>query len=103
MPQPFVVSIPHHLGKDEAIRRLKAGLGTVEAKFHHFLVVQEQTWAGDRLTFRIAALGQAASGTIDVFEDHVRLEIMLPWLLAQAARRVQRVIERQGSAMLEKK
>jgi putative polyhydroxyalkanoic acid system protein len=103
MSQPFIVSIPHRLGKDEATRRLKAGLGTVHTKFHQFLVVQEETWAGDRLAFRIAALGQTASGTIDVFEDHVRLEVMLPWLLDLVARRVQKVIERQGTAMLEKK
>jgi len=103
MSQPFIVSIPHRLGKDEAIRRLKAGLGTVHARFHRFLIVQEETWMGDWLAFRIAALGQTASGTIDVFADHVRLEVTLPWLLDLVARRVHKVIEPQGTAMLEKK
>lgn len=103
MSQPFVVSIPHRLGKDEAIRRLKTGLVTAQAKLHQVLTVQEEVWSGDRLAFRIAALGHTASGTIDVFEDHARLEVVLPWLLDVIARRVQKVIERQGTAMLEKK
>jgi hypothetical protein len=103
MSQPFIVSIPHHLGKDEAVRRLKAGLGAAEAKFHQFITVAEQTWTGDRLNFRVAALGQAASGTIDVLDDHVRLEIVLPWLLAQAAHRVSGIIKSQGTLLLDKK
>ena len=103
MSQPFIVSVPHRLGKDEAIRRLKAGLATAQAKFHQVLTVQEEVWSGDRLAFRIAAMGQTASGTIDVFEDHARLEVVLPWLLDAVARRVQKVVERQGTAMLEKK
>ena len=34
--------------------------------------VDEEVWNGDRLTFRLRALGQSASGTIDVTEDHLR-------------------------------
>ena len=51
-------------------------------KFGQVLSVQEETWVGDRLQFRIVALGQTAAGTIDVAEDHARLEVTLPWLLA---------------------
>ena len=103
MSAPFIVSIPHHLGKDEAVRRLKAGLGAAEAKFHQFVAIPDQTWTGDRLNFRVTALGQSARGMIDVYDDHVRLEIVLPWLLAQAAHRVSGVIKRQGTLLLDKK
>lgn len=85
MPQPLVVSIPHRLGKDEAVRRLKSGLGAAQSKFGQMFAVQEETWVGHRLQFRFTALGQTATGTIDVAEGHARLEIMLPWLLAQIA------------------
>ena len=103
MPQPLVISIPHTLGKAEAVRRLKSGLANAEAKFSQFLSVQEQTWTGDRLAFRIVALAQAASGTIDVAEDHVRLEVELPWLLAKVAERIQRVVKTEGAILLDKK
>jgi putative polyhydroxyalkanoic acid system protein len=103
MSKPLVVSIPHRLGKDEAIRRLKSGLASARTGFGHLLAVHEETWSGDRLQFRVSALGQVASGTIDVAEDHVHLEVMLPWLLAKLSEAIQPVVKKQGTLMLEKK
>jgi hypothetical protein len=47
--------------------------------------IKEQTLTGDHLQFQISALGQAASGSIDVADDCVRLEVFLPWLLTMLA------------------
>ena len=87
----------------EAIRRLKSGLAEVRAKYSQLFSVSEETWDGDRLQFRISALGQAVSGTIDVAEDSVRLEIFLPWLLAKVVETLQPLIRREGTLLLEKK
>ena len=103
MSKPLTVSIPHRLGKAEAMRRLKSGLTSAHANFGQFYSVQEETWTGDCLAFRVSALGQAASGTIDVAEDHVRLEVVLPWLLAKVAEKLQPLIRKEGTLMLEKK
>jgi hypothetical protein len=103
MSKPLVVSIPHRLGKAEAMRRLKSGLGSARTDFGHVFTVQEETWVGDTLTFHISALGQAASGTIEVREDHARLEVQLPWLLAQIAQKAQGLIRKRGQLLLEKK
>jgi putative polyhydroxyalkanoic acid system protein len=103
MSKPLVVSIPHRLGKAEAVRRLKAGLGSARADFRHIFTVQEETWVGDSLTFRISALGQSSSGIIDVREDHVQLEVQLPWLLHKIAEKAQGMIRQRGQLMLEKK
>ena len=103
MSKPIVVSIPHRLGKEEAIRRLKSGLGKMRTDFGHLLAVQEEIWTGDHLQFQVRALGQAASGIIDVAEDHVRLEVTLPWLLAKLAEKIQPMIRKEGTLMLEKK
>jgi hypothetical protein len=97
------VSIPHRLGKEEAIRRLKTGLGRMRTDFGHLLSVQEEIWTGDHLQFQVRALGQAAGGIIDVAEDHVRLEVTLPWLLAKLAEKIQPMIRKEGTLMLEKK
>jgi hypothetical protein len=51
----------------------------------------------------VSALGQRASGFIDVYEANVRLEVILPWLLARFAQAAQRVIGQKGQLMLEKK
>jgi hypothetical protein len=57
----------------------------------------------DHLEFRVSALGQGASGSIDVAEDHVRLEILLPWLLAQLGEKIRPLIRNQGTLLLDKK
>ena len=101
--KPLVVSIPHRLGKEEALRRIRAGLGSARTSYSHLISVDEETWSGDRLTFRVRALAQAAGGTIDVAEDHVRLEVTLPWLLSVLAEKISPAIRKEGTLMLEKK
>jgi hypothetical protein len=103
MSKPLVVSILHRLGKEEALRRLKAGLGSAGANFGHLFSIQEEIWNDDHLQFRVSALGQVASGSIDVAEDHVRLEVLLPWLLAKLAESLQPLIRKEGTLLLEKK
>lgn len=103
MSKPLTVSIPHRLGKAEAVRRLQKGLSSVRTDFAHVFAVQEEAWSGDTLRFRISALGQVASGTVEVFEDHARLEVQLPWLLARIAEKASGLIKKRGQLMLEKK
>ncbi len=103
MPQPLVVSIPHQLGKQEATRRLQAGLSKVRTSFGAHLTHIEEQWTGEHLDFRVAALGQHMSGAIDVEDAYVRLEVQLPWLLAMLAEKAKALIQRQGQLMLEKK
>jgi hypothetical protein len=102
MAEPLVVSIPHRLGRDEATRRLKTGL-TRAASSLPVLKVDEERWDGDRMMFRVRALGQAASGHIDVADDHVRLEVTLPWLLQRFAEVAQVAIRNRGNLLLTKR
>jgi hypothetical protein len=102
MAAPLVVSIPHRLGRDEATRRLKTGL-TRAASTIPVLKVDEERWEGDRMIFRVRALGQAASGHIDVADDHVRLEVTLPWLLQRFAEVAQIAIRNRGNLLLTKR
>jgi hypothetical protein len=39
---------------------------------------------------------------VDVGEDHVRLEVQLPWVLAMVANKAKALVKRQGQLMLEK-
>ena len=103
MAEPLIVNIPHRLGKDEALRRIKSGLGRARAEFAALLTIENEVWSGDRLTFSASALGQRASGIIDVGEQAVRLEVTLPWLLARFAHAVQRVVGQKGQLLLDKK
>ena len=67
------------------------------------LQVDEERWNGDRLIFHVRALGQTASGHLDVAEDHARLEVTLPWLLQRFAKAAQVAIKNRGNLLLTKR
>ncbi len=102
MAAPLVVSIPHQLGREEAKRRLQSGL-TRAATSLPMLKVDEERWESDRLVFRVRALGQAATGHVDVADDHVLVEVTLPPLLQRFAQAAQAAIKNRGQLLLTKR
>ena len=103
MPGPsrtMSVAIPHRLGRAEARRRLDAGLAKLQSQFAAQLTGVERAWDGDRLTFAVGALGQRVTGTLDVRDDDVAIEVALPWLLAAIADRVRTRVEREAQKLL---
>ena len=102
MSAPLIVSIPHRLGREEATRRLKTGLTRAASKIP-VLKVDEERWEENRMVFRVRALGQVASGHLDVADDHVRLEVTLPWLLQRFAEVAQVAIRNRGNLLLTKR
>ena len=102
MAAPLVVSIPHRLGREEARRRLRHGLTRAAASLP-VLKVDEEKWVGDRMVFRVRALGQAAAGHVDVEDDHVLVEVTLPWLLQRFAQAAQATIKNRGRLLLTKR
>ncbi len=103
MTEPIVVTISHRLGKEEALRRMKKGLTSLPSSFGPAFRMIEQTWSEDELNFRISAFAQLISATIKIADDHVRLQVTLPWLLAKLAGKAQALIQREGRLMLEEK
>jgi hypothetical protein len=103
MSKPLVVSIPHQLGRAEAVRRLKDGFRWAREKYGAIISVQQEDWTDNHLAFRVATLGQSASGLVDVSDTDVTLSVELPWLLARFAEKAQAVLQRQGHLLLEKK
>jgi hypothetical protein len=101
MPAPLVVSIPHSLGKAEAVRRLKSGLeGLPQAGL---LTLDQQAWTGDRMSFAVRALGQSVPGSLEVLDDSVRLEVVLPGLLLKLWEPLKTVLLGRAKLLLEKK
>lgn len=102
MSAPLIVSIPHSLGRDEAMRRLKTGLSRATANLP-VLSVDEERWDDNRMSFRVRALGQVAVGHVDVEDAHVRVEVTLPWLLQRFAEVAQVAIQKRGKLLLTKR
>jgi hypothetical protein len=102
MSETVTAVIDHRLGKAEAIRRLKEGFARSTGHLGP-IAMEQETWEGDTLRFRVRALGQTAAARIQVLEDTLRIEVSLPWLLAKAAKRLLPIFRREAMLLLEKK
>ena len=103
MSETVTVMVGHHLGKVEAARRLKEGLGRTSGQLGSMIAIDQESWEGDTLRFRMRALGQTAAATIEVLDDALRIEVSLPWLLAKAAKRLLPILRKEATLLLEKK
>lgn len=105
MPRPVTVTISHELGKDEARRRLREGFDRLKRQMTGGLIFAfTEEWAQeDRLDFTAKGLGQNITGRIDVFPQHVRIEVVLPGMLASIAEIITGKVEKEGRLLLEKK
>jgi hypothetical protein len=103
MPRTISISIPHDLTEDEVKRRLVTGIADARAKYPTVLKSATESWSGNQMTFRAAALGQTITGRVDVQPKTVVLSIDLPAMLAMLASKIRPMIEQEGRELLEKK
>jgi hypothetical protein len=103
MGTPVTVSVPHKLGKEEAVRRLKSGLSRMANNLGGIVKIEQEVWSGNRLTFQMQGLGQSAAGTIDVRDDSLLIAVTLPWLLAKIADQIMPKLKKETTLLLEKK
>ncbi len=103
MTKPLIVSIPHSLGKAEAMRRLQTGVGQMKQQFSGQIASFDEQWQADRMSFKVGAMGQTVTGHLEVLDDQVRVEVQLPWVLSVIADKARGFIQKQGTLMLEKK
>jgi len=99
MSKPVVVSIPHELGKAEARRRIDEGVGRLTAQIGAVGEIK-QVWEGDLMRFSLQAIGQTVTGTIDVREHEVLLEVHLPGIFAMIANKVKGRLRDEGQILL---
>jgi Putative polyhydroxyalkanoic acid system protein (PHA_gran_rgn) len=99
--EPLVVTISHRLGREEAKRRIDGGLDTIRRELAAYVKTLDYRWDGYSLDFQASAMLQTITGRIEVFDDHVRVELGLPRLLHLAAKAIAGRIERQGATLLE--
>lgn len=103
MSKAVTLTIPHELGRAEARRRIDEGFANFAQHLGAASGVLSKTWAGDKLNFAFAALGQKVTGVVDVEEAAVRVEVLLPNLLALMADKVKGRLRKEGQLLLDKK
>ena len=102
MSETVRVTISHRLGKDEAVQRLKEGFARTNGHLGTIIAIEQQTWDGDTLRFRLRGLGQTAAASIEVLEDALHIDVSLPWLLAKAANRLLATLRQEAARLLAK-
>jgi hypothetical protein len=101
--ESVTVIVAHRLGRAEAVRRIKEGFPRGEGHLGPIIAMEQAAWEGDTLRFRMRAFGHTASGRIEVFEDTLRIDVSLPWLLAKLAKRLLPILRNEATQLLEKK
>ena len=101
MAKPIVVTLPHALGAAEAQRRLQAGLARLEREFQSVVTSSTTVWTANHAELAVGAMGQHVRAGIDVFDDVVRVEVQLPWILSRLQNRVADFLERHGHKALQ--
>jgi putative polyhydroxyalkanoate system protein len=97
----LTATIPHQLTRAEAHRRIQDLLAQAPHQQGGLLSRLDQRWTGDTLDFSVVALGQTLNGQVFVADKTVRLEVVLPWMLAALAGAIKPQIEQQGRKLLE--
>jgi hypothetical protein len=100
MATPLTVSIPHQLGRAEARRRIETGFAQIVHLLPGSGGACSERWDGDRLVFRVAAVGQAVDGTIDVGDAAVTMVIELPGALGIIANNLKDRLQKVGQLLL---
>ena len=103
MNKAITVSIPHQLGRAEARRRIDDGFGDFSRHLGGAAGAVTKSWVGDRLNFSLQAMGQAITGVLDVADDAVRVEVLLPGFLAMIAGKIKGTLQKEGQLLLTKK
>jgi hypothetical protein len=95
MGKLVTVRVHHGVGKEEAARRVRAGIGRARGSFASTIAGVEESWAGDdHLDFKVRALGQTVTGTLDVSDSHVD---------AVFGQKVAARLKKEGTLLLEHK
>ncbi len=101
MSSPVTLNIPHELGRAEARKRIDEGFGKLAGQLGSGIADLKQQWDGDRLNFSLRAMGQAITGAVDVGDQAVRLEVLLPGLLGMIAGKIKGKLQSEGKVLLE--
>lgn len=86
MPKRLTITIPHDLGAAEVRRRIDLhmdwALRRLEAEK---IQVEAEDWFGNRRAFAGRGYGQTASVAIQVADDALQIEALVPWMAGMFA------------------
>lgn len=68
------INVPHQLGKDEALTRIKGILVQAKAQYGDKITDLQEEWSGDGGVFSFKAMGFRISGNLHVSDANVEIK-----------------------------
>jgi hypothetical protein len=101
MSRRITCSFPHNLTEADVKSRLVNTIADAKTKHPAIMAGATESWSGNRMDFRFAAMGQLVTGDVVVEPRTVHLHSDLPWALALLAERLKPQIESEGRKLLD--
>ena len=95
------VRLPHQLDRAELRRRLEERKGEIVTYFPEGMASLESEWKGeDHMDFTVAVAGQTIGGAVDIADDHVVIEVDLPFLLSFLRPTIEKSMRKEATRLL---
>lgn len=86
MPKRLTLTVPHDLGAAEIRRRIDLHMDWALRRLEKEKIqVEAESWSGNRRAFSGSGYGQKASVAIQVADDALHVEALVPWMAGMLA------------------
>ncbi len=99
MPR-LAFDIPHSLGQDEALRRLKDRFAAAKAEHQDRVSNFREEWHDHTFSFGFDAMGMSVAGTVAVEQDRVALKADLPFAAVMLKGMIEQRLRQEVGGML---
>jgi hypothetical protein len=94
------LSMPHSLGQEEALRRLKAALEKAKARNEGKVTNLKEDWNGNRLDYSFSTFGFNVKGDVQVEPGEVKLNGNLPFAAMMFKGKIEKTVREELSKVL---
>ena len=94
------VTVPHTLGKDEALARIKGMLTQVEAQGRDTISDLQESWNGATGTYSFRARGFTVKGSVLVSDSDVEIDLDYPLAARPFKSRIESALQSRAEALL---
>ena len=96
------LSLPHQLGKEEAIRRIKAAIETEKVSRANIVTQSTEHWVGeDHVDFTMTIFSYTVEGTLDIAETSVDVTLDLPMVATMVTGMIRNQLEQEIAGFLK--
>jgi hypothetical protein len=96
----FKMSVPHSLGKEEAMKRLKRAAEKGKKQFSQKVTIMREDWHEDRGEFEVKAMGFQVSGLVTVEDSQILIDSTIPFAALPFKGRIESLIKEKARDLL---